>query len=63
MNIVPFMQVLFYNTPTERIFWNISNMVNGTIGVGLGILCHMLFNSTKETIPHTIDETVDKRKR
>lgn len=56
MNGVPLMQVLFYESSAERIFWNIVNTFNGLIGVGLGSLAHMMFRSTKLTVPRTIDD-------
>ena len=61
MNIVPFMQIAFYETSSERVFWNLANMFNGFIGATLGVLAHMLYRSSKHAFPRTIDD-MEKRK-
>lgn len=62
MNLVPFLQIAFYESPTERLFWNIANMFNGFIGATLGVLAHMMYRSSKHAFPRTIDD-LEKRKK
>jgi hypothetical protein len=63
MNILPLLQVWFYGNPNERIFWNITSMFNGIIGMMLGVLAHLMFRSSKDAFPRTIDDIDTRHKK
>jgi len=56
MNVLPLLQILFYQNTMERFFWNLTNMFQGVIGISLGVLAHIMFSSNKVAFPRVIDD-------
>jgi hypothetical protein len=50
----------FYGTSSEYFFNNLTSTFHATVGIMLGALAHMMYKSTKNTVPHTIDEIAHK---
>ena len=55
-NILPLLEPFFYNQLHELAFNSLVGTFNALIGIILGILAHLMYKSTKYTVPRTIDE-------
>lgn len=62
MNVMPIIQMMFYESNLERLSWNTVNLLNGLITGILGMSAHMLYRNTPYSTPRTIED-MEKNKQ
>lgn len=55
-NILPLLEPFFYDQAKELAFNSLIGIFNALIGIILGILAQLMYKSSKNTIPKTVDD-------
>jgi cytochrome bd-type quinol oxidase subunit 2 len=56
VNTLPLLEPFFYEQVRELAFNTVTSIFNAIITIMLGILAHLMYKSSKETLPKTVDD-------